>query len=73
MSEEKEVGNKERERYIEELISEYSCETLNEIVRSLDLNPADYPNKMAIAQVILEAREREETRSLARKDSNSNS
>ena len=49
-----------RERYIEELVAEYSRRDLNEIAIGLGLNPEDYPNKRAIAEAILEAREREE-------------
>ena len=60
MYEEKNVEGEERESYVDELVAEFKRIELNEIALSLGLNPADYPNKRAIAEAILKAREREE-------------
>ena len=60
MFEEKQEKDAERKEYIDELLNEYSREGLNEIARGLDVNPDDYPNKKAIAEAILKARESEE-------------
>ena len=55
-----EEKNEERKRYIEELVARYTRRVLNEIASGLGLEPDNYPNKRAIAEAILEAREREE-------------
>ena len=60
MFEEDETRTEERERYIRELIMGYSRSELDAIAVGLGLNPEDYPNKRAVAEAILEAREREE-------------
>ena len=60
MYEEKNAKGEEREVYVEELVAEFKRRELNEIARSLGLNPDDYPNKRTIADAILEAREMEE-------------